>query len=100
MKALTKSRGGRKIIKLNSTENNVEVRIEGNAVDISRELNALLKSIKDDKQLREAFTVALIVGDISEEESEESEENIDHPDSMKDFIQKMFGGNGNGNLKS
>lgn len=88
------------MIKLNATENNVEVRIEGNAVDISRELNALLKSIKDDKQLREAFTVTLIVGDISEEESEESEENIDDPDSMKDFIQKMFGGNGNGNLKS
>lgn len=85
------------MIKLNATENNVEVRIEGNAVDISRELNALLKSIKDDKQLREAFTVALIVGDISEEENEE---NIDDPDSMKDFIQKMFGGNGNGNLKS
>ena len=88
------------MIKLNATENNVEVRIEGNAVDISRELNALLKSIKDDKQLREAFTVALIVGDISEEESEESEENIDDPDSMKDFIQKMFGGNGNGNFMS
>ena len=88
------------MIKLNATENNVEVRIEGNAVDISRELNALLKSIKDDKQLREAFTVALIVGDISEEEREDSQENIDDPDSMKDFIQKMFGGNGNGNLKS
>lgn len=88
------------MIKLNATENNVEVRIEGNTVDISRELNALLKSIKDDKQLREAFTVALIVGDISEEESEESEENIDDPDSMKDFIQKMFGGNGNENFMS
>lgn len=88
------------MISLNATENNVEVRIEGNAVDISRELNALLKSIKDDKQLREAFTVALIVGDISEEESEESEENIDDPDSMKDFIQKMFGGNGNENFMS
>ena len=88
------------MIKLNATENNVEVRIEGNAVDISRELNALLKSIKDDKQLREAFTVALIVGDISEEESEESEENIDDPDSMEDFIQKMFGGNGNENFMS
>lgn len=88
------------MIKLNATENNVEVRIEGNAVDISRELSALLKSIKDDKQLREAFTVALIVGDISEEESEESEENIDDPDSMKDFIQKMFGGNGNENFMS
>lgn len=88
------------MIKLNAAENNVEVRIEGNAVDISRELNALLKSIKDDKQLREAFTVALIVGDISEEESEESEENIDDPDSMKDFIQKMFGGNGNENFMS
>jgi hypothetical protein len=88
------------MIKLNATENNVEVRIEGNAVDISRELNALLKSIKDDKQLREAFTVALIVGDISEEESEESEENIDDPDSMEDFIKKMFGGNGNENFMS
>lgn len=88
------------MIKLNATENNVEVRIEGNAVDISRELNALLKSIKDNKQLREAFTIALVVGDISEEESEESEENIDDPDSMKDFIQKMFGGNGNENFMS
>lgn len=77
------------MIKLNATENNVEVRIEGNAVDISRELNALLKSIKDDKQLREAFTVALIVGDMSEEENDES---VDVPDSMEDFIQKMFGG--------
>lgn len=77
------------MIKLNATENNVEVRIEGNAVDISRELNALLKSIKDDKQLREAFTVALIVGDISEEENDES---VDVPDSMEDFIQKMFWG--------
>ena len=85
------------MIKLNATENNVEVRIEGNAVDISRELNALLKSIKDDKQLRQAFTVALIVGDMSEEENDES---VDVPDSMEDFIQKMFGGNGNGNLKS
>ena len=85
------------MIKLNARENDVEVRIEGNAVDISRELNALLKSIKDDKQLRQAFTVALIVGDISEEENEE---NVDVPDSMEDFIKKMFGGNGNGKLKS
>lgn len=85
------------MIKLNATENNVEVRIEGNAVDISRELNALLKSIKDDKQLREAFTVALVVGDISEEEDEE---NVDVPDSMEDFIKKMFGGNGNENFMS
>ena len=85
------------MIKLNATENNVEARIEGNAVDISRELNALLKSIKDNKQLREAFTIALVVGDISEEENEE---NIDVPDSMEDFVKKMFGGNGNGNLKS
>ena len=85
------------MIKLNATENNVEVRIEGNAVDISRELNALLKSIKDDKQLREAFTVALIVGDISEEESEE---NVDVHDSMEDFMKKMFGGNGNANFMS
>jgi|GEM_PF-2358560 hypothetical protein len=85
------------MIKLTARENDVEVRIEGNAVDISRELNALLKSIKDNKQLREAFTVALIVGDISEEENEE---NVDVPDSMEDFIKKMFGGNGNGNLKS
>lgn len=85
------------MIKLNATENNVEVRIEGNAVDISRELNALLKSIKDDKQLREAFTVALIVGDISEEESKES---VDVHDSMEDFVKKMFGGNGNANFMS
>lgn len=85
------------MIKLNATENNVEVRIEGNAVDISRELNALLKSIKDDKQLREAFTVALIVGDISEEESKES---VDVHDSMEDFVKKMFGGNGNENFMS
>lgn len=85
------------MIKLNARENDVEVRIEGNAVDISRELNALLKSIKDNKQLREAFTIALVVGDISEEENEE---NIDVPDSMEDFVKKMFGGNGNGNLKS
>ena len=85
------------MIKLNARENDVEVRIEGNVVDISRELNALLKSIKDDKQLREAFTVALIVGDISEEESEE---NVDVHDSMEDFMKKMFGGNGNANFKS
>ena len=85
------------MIKLNARENDVEVRIEGNVVDISRELNALLKSIKDDKQLREAFTVALIVGDISEEENDES---VDVPDSMEDFIQKMFGGNGNENFMS
>lgn len=85
------------MIKLNATENNVEVRIEGNAVDISRELNALLKSIKDDKQLREAFTVALIVGDISEEESEE---NVDVHNDMEDFMKMMFGGSSNGNLKS
>lgn len=85
------------MIKLNATENNVEVRIEGNAVDISRELNALLKSIKDNKQLREAFTIALVVGDISEEENEE---NIDVPDSMEDFVKKMFGGNGNENFMS
>lgn len=85
------------MIKLNARENDVEVRIEGNAVDISRELNALLKSIKDNKQLREAFTIALVVGDISEEENKE---NIDVPDSMEDFVKKMFGGNGNGNLKS
>ena len=85
------------MIKLNARENDVEVRIEGNAVDISRELNALPKSIKDNKQLREAFTIALVVGDISEEENEE---NIDVPDSMEDFVKKMFGGNGNGNLKS
>lgn len=90
MKALTKSKGGgEKMIKLNARENDVEVRIEGNAVDISRELNALLKSIKDNKQLREAFTIALVVGDISEEENEE---NIDVPDSMEDFVKKMFGG--------
>lgn len=85
------------MIKLNARENDVEVRIEGNAVDISRELNALLKSIKDDKQLRQAFTVALIVGDISEEESEE---NIDVSDSMENFMKKMFGGNGNENFMS
>ena len=85
------------MIKLNARENDVEVRIEGNVVDISRELNALLKSIKDDKQLRQAFTVALIVGDMSEEENDES---VDVPDSMKDFIQKMFGGNGNENFMS
>lgn len=85
------------MIKLNARENDVEVRIEGNAVDISRELNALLKSIKDDKQLRQAFTVALIVGDMSEEENDES---VDVPDSMEDFIQKMFGGNGNENFMS
>lgn len=85
------------MIKLNARENDVEVRIEGNAVDISRELNALLKSIKDDKQLRQAFTVALIVGDMSEEENDES---VDVPDSMEDFIQKMFGGNGNANFMS
>lgn len=85
------------MIKLTARENDVEVRIEGNAVDISRELNALLKSIKDNKQLREAFTVALIVGDISEEENDES---VDVPDSMEDFIQKMFGGNGNENFMS
>ena len=77
------------MIKLNARENDVEVRIEGNAVDISRELNALLKSIKDNKQLREVFTIALVVGDISEEENEE---NVDVPDSMEDFIKKMFGG--------
>ena len=85
------------MIKWNATEKTVEVRIEGNAVDISRELNALLKSIKDDKQLRQAFTVALIVGDMSEEENDES---VDVPDSMEDFIQKMFGGNGNENFMS
>lgn len=85
------------MIKLNARENDVEVRIEGNAVDISRELNALLKSIKDNKQLREAFTIALVVGDISEEENEE---NIDVPDSMEDFVKKMFGGNGNENFMS
>lgn len=85
------------MIKLNARENDVEVRIEGNAVDISRELNALLKSIKDNKQLREAFTIALVVGDISEEENEE---NVDVPDSMEDFIKKMFGGNGNENFMS
>lgn len=85
------------MIKLNATENNVEVRIEGNAVDISRELNALLKSIKDDKQLREVFTIALVVGDLSEEENEE---NVDVPDSMEDFIKKMFGSNGNENFMS
>ena len=85
------------MIKLNARENDVEVRIEGNAVDISRELNALLKSIKDDKQLREAFTIALVVGDLSEEENEE---NVDVPDSMEDFIKKMFGGNGNENFMS
>ncbi len=85
------------MIKLNARENDVEVRIEGNVVDISRELNALLKSIKDDKQLRQAFTVALIVGDMSEEENDES---VDVPDSMEDFIQKMFGGNGNENFMS
>ena len=85
------------MIKLNARENDVEVRIEGNVVDISRELNALLKSIKDDKQLRQAFTVALIVGDMSEEENDES---VDVPDSMGDFIQKMFGGNGNENFMS
>lgn len=85
------------MIKLNARENDVEVRIEGNAVDISRELNALLKSIKDNKQLREAFTIALVVGDISEEESEE---NVDVHNSMEDFMKKMFGGNGNGNLMS
>lgn len=85
------------MIKLNARENDVEVRIEGNAVDISRELNALLKSIKDDKQLKQAFTVALIVGDMSEEENDES---VDVPDSMEDFIQKMFGGNGNENFMS
>lgn len=85
------------MIKLNVRENDVEVRIEGNAVDISRELNALLKSIKDNKQLREAFTIALVVGDISEEENEE---NVDVPDSMEDFIKKMFGGNGNENFMS
>lgn len=85
------------MIKLNARENDVEVRIEGNAVDISRELNALLKSIKDNKQIREAFTIALVVGDISEEENEE---NVDVPDSMEDFIKKMFGGNGNENFMS
>ena len=85
------------MIKLSARENDVEVHIEGNAVDISRELNALLKSIKDDKQLREAFTVALIVGDISKEESEE---NVDVSDSMEDFMKKMFGGNGNANFMS
>ena len=85
------------MIKLNARENDVEVRIEGNAVDISRELNALLKSIKDDKQLREAFTVALIVGDMSEEESEE---NVDVHNGMEDFMKKFFGGSGNENLKS
>ena len=85
------------MIKLNARENDVEVRIEGNAVDISRELNALLKSIKDNKQLREAFTIALVVGDISEEENEE---NVDVPDSMEDFVKKMFGGNGNENFMS
>lgn len=85
------------MIKLNATENNVEVRIEGNAVDISRELNALIKTIKENEQLKEVFTVALMVNDISKKAEEE---NINDPDSMKDFIQKMFGGNGNGNLKS
>lgn len=85
------------MIKLNARENDVEVHIEGNVVDISRELNALLKSIKDDKQLRQAFTVALIVGDMSEEENDES---VDVSDSMEDFIQKMFGGSGNANFMS
>ena len=85
------------MIKLNATENNVEVCIEGNAVDISRELNALLKSIKDDKQLRETFTIALVVGDLSEEESEK---NVDVSDSMEDFMKKFFGGSGNANFMS
>lgn len=85
------------MIKLNARENNVEVQIEGNAVDISRELNALIKTIKDSEQLKEVFTVALLVGDISEKVKEE---NVDVPDSMEDFIQKMFGSNGNGNLMS
>lgn len=77
------------MIKLNARENDVEVRIEGNAVDISRELNALLKSIKDDKQLRQAFTVALIVGDMSEEENDES---VDVHNGMEDFMKKFFWG--------
>lgn len=85
------------MIKLNATENNVEVRIEGNAVDISRELNALIKTIKDSEQLKEVFTVALIVGDISEKTKEG---NTDVSNNMENFIKKMFGGNGNGNLMS
>ena len=85
------------MIKLNARENDVEVCIEGNALDISRELNALIKTIKDSEQLKEVFTVALIVGDISEKTKEE---NTDVSNNMENFIKKMFGGKGNENLMS
>lgn len=83
------------MIKLNAKKDNVEVAITGDAVDIARELHALLECIKDNEYMQVALMTAIAVGKASEEERNEKS------NWMTEMLNRASGkGNNNEKFKS
>lgn len=80
------------MIKLDTKDGRVKVAITGNGKDITRELNALLSTIKSNESMQVLLMVAIAAEKISEEKHNEKSDGINE---MLKRVFKMESGNEN-----